>query len=146
MALDLKKDARCFVCGQDNPEGLRLRVESDGNHGVKARFIAADRYKGWSDYLHGGVISLLFDELLGWVSLNAGYDAVTARLEIRYRNPVPLNSRLTVEARLERETRGLLDIRMVARLEDGATAAEGKGRMMIVRKKPGPMGCQRTAC
>lgn len=136
MALDLKKDARCFVCGQDNSEGLRLHVETDGKDGVKTRFVALDRYKGWSDYLHGGIISLLFDELLGWVSQNAGYDAVTARLEIRYRNPVPLNNRLTVQARLEREARGLLDIRMVARLEDGTVAAEGKGRMMIVRKRP----------
>jgi acyl-coenzyme A thioesterase PaaI-like protein len=136
MALDLKKDANCFVCGRENPEGLRLHVETDGKDGVKARFVALDRYKGWSDYLHGGIISLLFDELLGWVSQNAGYDAVTARLEIRYRNPVPLYNRLTVQARLEREARGLLDIRMVAHLEDGTVAAEGKGRMMIVSKRP----------
>jgi acyl-coenzyme A thioesterase PaaI-like protein len=129
------KDNSCFCCGKDNPNGLQLQVIQEGSGGVRTEFIAEKRYCGWSNYLHGGVISLIFDELLGWVSFHMGYDAVTARLEVRYRQPVPVGSRLVFKGKLSREDRGLLDIGTIARLADGTVVATGKGRMMIVEKR-----------
>ncbi len=131
----LEKDDYCFACGAGNPYGLHLSVLQDGSKGVKTEFIAARRYCGWSRYLHGGVISLIFDELLGWLSFNLGYNAVTARLEVRYRRPVPLGSKVILKGALERKVRGLLDIRTTAGLEDGSVMAIGKGRMMILGKR-----------
>ena len=133
MALQLVKDRRCFVCGVENPHGLKVKVEFDGVDRVEAEFIAEDRYRGWSDYLHGGVLTLIFDEMLGWLSRYMGHDAMTARLEVRYRKPVPLGSRLTFNGVLEREIKGLLDIKLCAKLEDGTMVAEGNGRMMIIK-------------
>ncbi len=132
MALQLVKDRRCFVCGVENPHGLKVKIVYDGVDRVEAEFIAEDRYRGWSDYLHGGVLTLIFDEMLGWLSRYMGHDAMTARLEVRYRKPVPLGSRLTFNGVLEREIKGLLDIKLEAKLDDGSVVAEGKGRMMII--------------
>ena len=132
MALQLVKDKRCFVCGVENPHGLKVKVAYDGVDQVKAEFLAEDRYRGWSDYLHGGVLTLIFDEMLGWLSRYMGHDAMTARLEVRYRKPVPLGSRLIFSGVLERQIKGLLDIKLCAKMEDGSVAAEGKGRMMII--------------
>ena len=133
MALQLEKDKRCFVCGVENPHSLKIKVEQDGPNQVKAEFIADDRYRGWSNYLHGGIFSLVFDEMLGWLSYYMGHDAMTARLEVRYRKPVPLGSRFS--GALEREVKGILDINLFAKLEDGAVAAQGKGRMMIISRQ-----------
>jgi acyl-coenzyme A thioesterase PaaI-like protein len=116
----------------ENPHGLKVKVAYDGVDQVKAEFMAEDRYRGWSDYLHGGVLTLIFDEMLGWLSRYMGHDAMTARLEVRYRKPVPLGSRLTFSGVLERQIKGLLDIKLCAKMEDGSVAAEGKGRMMII--------------
>ena len=132
LSLQLAKDKRCFVCGVENPHSLKVKVEPDGANQVKAEFVADNRYRGWSNYLHGGILSLIFDEMLGWLSRYLGHDAMTARLEVRYRNPVPLGSRLRFSGVLEREVRGILDINLNALLEDGTVAAEGKGRMMII--------------
>jgi acyl-coenzyme A thioesterase PaaI-like protein len=132
LTLQLVKDRRCFVCGVENPHGLKLKVVYDGVDQVEAEFTADDRYRGWSDYLHGGVLTLIFDEMLGWLSRYMGHDAMTARLEVRYRKPVPLGSRLTFSGVLEREIKGLLDIKLLARLDYQSVAAEGKGRMMII--------------
>ncbi len=132
MALQLLKDKRCFVCGVENPHGLKLKVKRGGENQVTAEFIAEDRYRGWSDYLHGGVLTLIFDEMLGWLSRYMGYDALTARLEVRYRKPVPLGSRLVFSGVLQRKIKGLLDIKLHAILEDGSVAAEASGRMMII--------------
>ena len=132
MSLKLFKDKRCFVCGVENPHGLKIKVNRAGDQQVTAEFIAEDRYRGWSDYLHGGVLTLVFDEMLGWLSRYMGHDALTARLEVRYRKPVPLGSRLFFSAVLQRQIRGLLDINLCAKLEDGTVAAEAGGRMMII--------------
>ena len=132
MGLQLVKDRRCFVCGVENPHGLKVKVERVGDDRVRAEFTAEDRYRGWSNYLHGGVLTLIFDEMLGWLSRYLGYDAMTARLEVRYRKPVPLGSLLTFEGILERQIKNLLDIRLNASLEDGSLAAEATGRMMII--------------
>ncbi len=126
------KDKRCYVCGEENPHGLKLAVKQTAEERVTVEFIAEDRYRGWSDYLHGGVMTLIFDEMLGWLSRYMGYDALTARLEVRYRKPVPLGSRLIFNGALEKHIKGLLDIKLSARLEDGSLAAEANGRMMII--------------
>ena len=135
MTLNLNKDRRCFVCGIENQYGLQLKVEKDGERGVKTEFVALDRYRGWSNYLHGGIISLIFDELLGWLSFYQGYDAMTARFEIRFRKPVPLDSKLIFTGTLENEVKGLLDIKTLALMEDGTLVAEGTGRMMIINRR-----------
>jgi len=136
MKDSLKKDDYCFCCGAGNPHGLQLTIVPDGPKGVRTEFWAERKYCGWSRYLHGGLVSLIFDELLGWLSFNLGYDAVTARLEVRYRQPVPVGSRVILRGELEREARGLLDIRTEAQLPDGTLVADGKGRMMIIQKRP----------
>jgi len=133
--MNLVKDRGCFVCGEDNPEGFHLRVERDGEKGVKAEFLAKEIYRGWSRYLHGGVIGLIFDEMLGWTSYSLGYDSLTAKLEVKYRKPVPIGSKVIFRGRLEKEEKGFLFIRTEARLPDGTLAAEGWGMMKVIKRK-----------
>lgn len=72
--------------------------------------------------------------MLGRLSRYLGCDAMTARLEVRYRKPIPMGSRLTFSGFLERQIRNLLDIRLCANLKDGSIAAEATGRMMILNR------------
>ena len=134
--MSLKKSTLCFVCGQDNPRGMKLCITPDGDHGAKTELVVHEDYRGWADYLHGGVISLVFDELLGWISIFEGRDAVTARLEVRYRKPVPLGTHLVFKGVLEKETRGILEIITKAFTDDGTLVADGKGRMMVINPRP----------
>ena len=89
LAVRLLKDKRCFMWGVENPHGLKLTVKQTGEERVGVEFDAEDRYRGWSDYLHGGVLTVIFDEMMGWLSRYRGHDAMTARLEVHYRKPVP---------------------------------------------------------
>jgi acyl-coenzyme A thioesterase PaaI-like protein len=133
--VELNKDTFCFVCGEDNRDGLRLHIERDGDKGVRTKFVADQRYRGWANYLHGGVIGLIFDELLGWNARYLGYDAMTARMEIRYRKPIPVGSRVLFQGTVERESNRILEMRTHAYLEDGSLAAEGLGKMMIINQR-----------
>ena len=133
--MELKKETFCFVCGEDNKDGLQLCIERDGDKGAKTKFVADQRYRGWANYLHGGVIGLIFDELLGWNARYLDYDAMTARMEIRYRRPIPVGSRVIFQGVVEKESNRILEMRTHAYLEDGSLAAEGRGRMMIINRR-----------
>lgn len=47
---------------------------------------------------HGGVIAACFDQVLNVANLLAGVPGLTARLEVRYRRPTPLDTVVTFEA------------------------------------------------
>ena len=49
--------------------------------------------------VHGGVIAMVFDEMLGAANILAGNPGMTGTLTIRYRKPTPLRTPLRLEAR-----------------------------------------------
>jgi hypothetical protein len=65
---------------------------------------------GWFDYqyegpptcVHGGVIAMVFDEMLGAANILSGNPGMTGTLTIRYRKPTPLRTPLRLEARFVR--------------------------------------------
>ncbi len=78
----------CFVCGADNPKGLNLRFDVTST-GSDVRFTAEPTHAGYSDVVHGGIISALLDEAMIWACYGAtGRFGVTAELKIRFRKPV----------------------------------------------------------
>ena len=94
----------CFGCGEHNPIGLRLHFERDGE-GVSARYRPRREDQGFPDLFHGGLLSLLLDEAMGWAMYADEIFAVTARMETRFRRPVPLEGALIVRSRI-RSRRG----------------------------------------
>ena len=57
------------------------------------------QYEGPPTCVHGGVIAMVFDEMLGAANIMAGSPAMTGTLTIRYRKPTPLRTPLRLEAR-----------------------------------------------
>ncbi len=94
----------CFGCGEHNPIGLRLHFERDGE-GVSAHYRPRREDQGFPDLFHGGLLSLLLDEAMGWAMYADEIFAVTARMETRFRRPVPLDRPLIVRSRI-RSRRG----------------------------------------
>lgn len=79
----------CYVCGQSHPRGLRLRFFAGAFGQVHALFRPDHTQTGYEDIVHGGVISALLDELLGWpIALQTGRMCVTGELTVRFLKPV----------------------------------------------------------
>ncbi|SNR95448.1 Acyl-coenzyme A thioesterase PaaI, contains HGG motif [Geodermatophilus pulveris] len=76
---------------------LDIRRE-DG--GLVAEATLGPAYEGPPGYVHGGVSSLLMDQLLGSAVLAAGLWGMTAQLELGYHRPVPLVTPLVLRARV----------------------------------------------
>jgi acyl-coenzyme A thioesterase PaaI-like protein len=52
----------CFVCGIENPIGLRLAFYTDDEGRCIARFQPRPEHQGFPGQLHGSIISTLLDE------------------------------------------------------------------------------------
>ena len=92
----------CFACGRQNPLGLHMRFERDGD-GVLARYTPRPEDCGFPGVFHGGVLVTLLDEAMAW-AMYAGARTlgVTATMETRYRRAARLDEQLTVRARVVR--------------------------------------------
>jgi acyl-coenzyme A thioesterase PaaI-like protein len=66
--------------------------------GVVAEVTLGLPYEGPPSYVHGGVSALLLDQLLGTAAHASGLWGMTARLELDYRRPVPLETPLLLRA------------------------------------------------
>jgi acyl-coenzyme A thioesterase PaaI-like protein len=68
--------------------------------GVIGEALLGPAYEGPPGYVHGGMSSLLMDQLLGSAAIAAGLWGMTVRLEVDYRRPVPLSTPLTMRAQV----------------------------------------------
>lgn len=129
--MELVKNRECFCCGTKNPDGLHLKHQVLDGGTIRIEFLAEPRYQGWANLLHGGVYSLIFDELLGRIAYEMGFDGMTARMEVRYRQPVAIGESVIFLGELDRHIKNILEVKLTARKGDGTLAAEGTGRVLI---------------
>jgi uncharacterized protein (TIGR00369 family) len=114
---------KCFVCGMENPIGLKQFFYEDSQGRVTATFTPRDEHQGYPGVLHGGIAAALLDEVLGRMAISRGMWLMTARMEIRYKRTIPLGQPLTIVGEVVRETRRLMEARGELRLADGSVAA-----------------------
>jgi acyl-CoA thioesterase FadM len=77
--------------------------------------------------MSGGLLAAIFDCLHYRLAVVSGVVlAVTARIEVDYRAPVPLGRPVRFEARLTARRGRVFDTRATARLADGTVAAESR--------------------
>jgi acyl-coenzyme A thioesterase PaaI-like protein len=100
---DLERSIRVFnpVIGAGNPVSPPLEIlPTDGGSVARAAFDR--RFEGPPGLLHGGVIALLFDQVLGSAATLAGRWGMTAFLTVQYRRAVPLDREVVLTGRITR--------------------------------------------
>lgn len=89
-------DRHCFGCGPDNSHGLQMRFATNGRM-IRSQVVMAERFRGWSNLIHGGVLSTLLDEVMGWtVIILSGKFMLTKTMRVTFKRPVRIGARLTV--------------------------------------------------
>ena len=74
----------CVVCGQENPFGLHLEFQTDGDVST-AQWTASVGWESFKGVIHGGVICAVLDEAMSHAIIAAGYEALTAEMRVRFR-------------------------------------------------------------
>ncbi|MEG0797836.1 MAG: hotdog fold domain-containing protein [Acidaminococcaceae bacterium] len=120
----------CFACGQANPIGLKLKFSVTDTE-CTTTFVPKREHQSYDGRMHGGLISTLLDEVMGnYLYLSTGKAAYTAKIEVRFRQPILIGEKLTVIGRKKRQKGRLVE--MVGQIikEDGVLAAEAEAKMM----------------
>lgn len=126
-------DHMCFGCGRQNPYGLHLQFTLQGEK-VVAQFIPEEKHQGYPGIMHGGLITTALDEVMARTINVQGWHGVTARLELRFREQVPIGENITFEAWITKQRKKIVDLEARAVLNNGKIACEAKARFMIIGK------------
>ena len=90
----------CFACGQNNPQGMRLKFTLDEpRQTFVCKFRLGKRYTGPPGHCHGGIIATILDDAMGKVNKLHHVIALTKEMTVEYLKPVPLHQPLHVEGR-----------------------------------------------
>ncbi|HWY74116.1 MAG TPA: PaaI family thioesterase [Verrucomicrobiae bacterium] len=111
----------CFVCGESNPFGLRMRFETDGRI-VQARFTLRPEHIGFRGTIHGGITATILDEIMVWAcAVQTGRFAVCAELNVRYLSPIRPGDAVVATGELAVNRRNkLFEARAELRLQSNA--------------------------
>lgn len=88
--------------GAFNPCAVGMDFVRDGEASVTATTTVDQLFQGPPGRVHGGVVAMLVDEVMGVVNRATGIGAFTARLEISYVAAAPIDQELTLRAWQER--------------------------------------------
>lgn len=124
-------EGMCFGCGQDNPIGLKLSFRWDGKT-ARSESTPSELYQGWPGLLHGGITACILDEAIAYAARFHGLNTITARMQIEYKYPIPINESLIITSSVDRKTRKLVRCRAVISSASGEVLVEGVATQYVV--------------
>ena len=124
----------CFVCGESNAVGLRLRFETDGRV-VQTRFRPRPEHIGFKGVMHGGLIATVLDEIMVWAcAVGTRKFAFCAELKVRFMSPVQPGAEVIASGELSANRKNrIFEAKAALRSLSGATLAEATGKYLPVK-------------
>jgi acyl-coenzyme A thioesterase PaaI-like protein len=132
---ELPHTHHCFVCGESNAAGLKLRFTTDGRI-VHARFQLRDAHIGFRGIVHGGILTTVMDEIMVWAcAVPTRRFAFCAELIARFLNPVKPDDEIVATGELlaNRKNR-IFDAKATLTNSSGQTFAEATGKYFPIPK------------
>ncbi len=126
----LRSDQHCFVCGEENPQGLRVKFEVDRTaREIGARHVFSKTYEGYAGRIHGGMLALLLDEAMVKLAYELSMPAVTGEITVRFPAPLFTGERIRVHGSITREDRRIVLAEARAEKKGGVVVAEARARL-----------------
>jgi uncharacterized protein (TIGR00369 family) len=124
----------CFGCSQDNPIGLKVKMDWDGQQ-IRAVYTPHKLHQGWPGLVHGGILMTVLDEVMANTAFAQGIRCVTATLQVKLKHPARLEDDLVATAWVTRKTSRLLDTAGRLERQDGTLIAESTATFFVVSSR-----------
>ncbi len=127
----LPRYKKCFVCGSTgNPIALDIQFYVN-NDRVETTFVAGEQHCGFEGVVHGGVLTALLDETMGWTSITRDKTlCISAEITIRFKQRAPAGKRLHISAECVDYRPRLATARGEITDEDGTVLCTGHGKFV----------------
>ncbi len=126
MTYQQPNSRHCFVCGIQNPFGLQLKFYDNGIDKVWTEYIIPEYFQGYPGVAHGGVIAAMLDEVCSRTAMisDSNHFMITAKMDIKYRCPVPVDHLLRIVGKLTKSRDRILQAEGYIYLDDETIAAQ----------------------
>ena len=119
-------DGACFVCGEKNPRGLKIKFQIDRQkQNIQTTFTVDSTYQGWEGVVHGGILCTLLDEAMANLVYELGLNGIAASLEVRFKKPAPTLQPLRIFGEITEVHKKLVKAKASVSKEDGNLLATG---------------------
>ncbi|HEY5283720.1 MAG TPA: PaaI family thioesterase [Polyangia bacterium] len=126
-----REHPNCLVCGENNPNGLKLKFKVQPDGSVAAVFNCLPWLQSYPNVLHGGVISAILDSAMVNALFAIGIVAVTATLEVRFVAPTVTGRFAKVRAWTESSAAHPLYLQRAELIQDGKVMVEAKAKFLV---------------
>lgn len=125
----------CFVCGESNPHGLKMRFHAEGRL-VTAKFRPCAEHVGFKGVVHGGLTATVLDEIMVWACVVATRKfAFCAELKIRYLRPLAPGEEVVVTSELVTDHKGrILEAKAAMHNAAGKILVQATGKYMPLKE------------
>ena len=133
---DIGVNNYCFGCGEDNPIGAKLDFYKISDNSLKSTFNIPLTWGGWGDIAHGGLQTVLLDEVSGWsiITLLDKY-ALTINLKMEFYKPIYVGETVEAISNIEKIDGRDITVISILKNENGDKCTKGKFVYREVRKE-----------
>lgn len=132
--LEPKKGNACYGCGADNDLGLKMSfIWDEETEKVSATYSAPKHLCGYKEFLHGGIIATLLDEVSSKVLTGLYKTGMTRYLNVEYLKPVASEQPLFLEAHCESVKRSKHFIHACIKNEAGDILAKSESLFIVLK-------------
>lgn len=128
----------CFICGMDNPIGLKAQFYNMEDGSVMTPFVFRKEHQSFPERVHGGLAATMIDELglrAMWAKDQSEESfGVTMSLSVKYRKPVPYDEELFARGIVVKETPKFVTI--VSEIYDRAGDLLVNGEAVYIKLSP----------
>ena len=125
-------DQHCFGCGPQNPNGLQMQFSANDSQ-LRSELVIPGHLRGWSSLVHGGVITTILDEMMGWTGIYfLNRFLLTKDIKVRFRLPVYIEEAVTVTGYIG-DHHSDNQVTLIAELRNakGQLAAKAEGEFVL---------------
>ena len=104
ILLPTGKNQNCFGCSPKNKSGLQMKFyTTEKKESVVSWLTVPEHLCGWSNLVHGGIISTMLDEAMGWTALIILKKlAVSKSITVEFVKPVLIGKEIRVEGNVSK--------------------------------------------
>ena len=133
--LKLEDNHGCYVCGKDNPRGFRLDFSHPEEGILRTEVVFRAEHQGYKNIVHGGMVTMLLDEMMVNLTWIEDTPSVTAELTVRLKKPVKVGERVLFEGRIDRREARAVYASASAKNAQGELLATAKATCIRIQRQ-----------